>query len=129
MDTKKTLEFNRMLLNRKSELTRLKERNRRDQSEFLENGNPLGEDTADQAVYLTERDSLVRRGVGVATEMRAIDEALSRIASGHYGECVRCQEEITEARLKAVLWTLLCLSCQKEAEREVTRLSREVLIP
>ncbi|TSE35607.1 TraR/DksA family transcriptional regulator [Tepidimonas charontis] len=51
-------------------------------------------------------------------ELRAIDEALARIAAGTFGLCVDCGAEIPAARLHAAPTTLRCLACQARYERE-----------
>ena len=45
------------------------------------------------------------------TEITQIRAALKRIADGTYGECVRCGDDIAEARLDALPWTPLCRKC------------------
>jgi DnaK suppressor protein len=44
--------------------------------------------------------------------LRAIEAALARIDQGSYGVCTVCGEEISVARLKAVPWTSVCISCK-----------------
>jgi DnaK suppressor protein len=46
--------------------------------------------------------------------LRAIEEALARIAQGTFGVCDACQRPIAEARLKAVPWTRLCRDCKEQ---------------
>ena len=48
--------------------------------------------------------------------MAKITEALERIESGTYGICEECEEEISEARLKARPMTTLCIECKREQE-------------
>ena len=45
-----------------------------------------------------------------------IDEALLRVDQGSYGICDECEQEIAEARLKAVPFALLCIECQQREE-------------
>jgi DnaK suppressor protein len=45
-----------------------------------------------------------------------IDEALLRVDAGTYGVCDQCEQEIAEARLKAVPFALLCIECQQREE-------------
>jgi DnaK suppressor protein len=45
-----------------------------------------------------------------------IDEALLRVDAGTYGICDECEQEIAEARLKAVPFALLCIECQSREE-------------
>lgn len=46
--------------------------------------------------------------------IRAIDEALLRLENGKYGICTTCGKEISKARLEAVPWTRLCISCKEK---------------
>jgi RNA polymerase-binding transcription factor len=46
-----------------------------------------------------------------------IDQALEKIESGKYGICEKSGTKISEGRLKAVPWALLCKECQEEDER------------
>lgn len=47
-----------------------------------------------------------------------IDSALKSIEEGTYGECSDCGRIIAEARLKAVLFAKLCITCQEKEESE-----------
>jgi RNA polymerase-binding protein DksA len=56
-------------------------------------------------------------------EMQATaEEALNRLATGEYGQCVECEQPIALARLRALPFAVRCLSCQErvEQERELT---------
>ena len=48
--------------------------------------------------------------------MIKLQEALKRIENGTYGICEECEEEISEARLKARPMTILCIDCKREQE-------------
>lgn len=50
-----------------------------------------------------------------------IDEALKRIDDGVFGTCERCDESISEARIKAFPFTTLCIDCKAELESEERR--------
>lgn len=72
--------------------------------------NPDWEDLA------TEREGdevLEATGRAGASEIALIRAALRRIAQGSYGQCMRCGEEIPEARLNVLPWTPHCRSCAK----------------
>jgi DnaK suppressor protein len=57
--------------------------------------------------------------------LRKIDEALLRLQDGTYGMCSECEEEISEARLKALPFAVLCRDCQENAEEtEAARTAR-----
>ncbi len=45
-----------------------------------------------------------------------VDEALKFIDQGKYGICEDCGREIDPERLEAVLYTTLCIECQREEE-------------
>ena len=57
-----------------------------------------------------ERDTLIQ-----------IDEALQRIEAGTFGSCERCEEPISEARIKVFPFTTLCIDCKGELESEEHR--------
>ena len=57
-----------------------------------------------------------------ADTLAQIDEALLRLEDETYGKCAECEEEIAEARLKAVPFATLCRDCQ---EAEETRAAAE----
>jgi RNA polymerase-binding transcription factor DksA len=44
-------------------------------------------------------------------ELKRIDAALVRIENGTYGICLKCENEISEARLMAVPDAALCKTC------------------
>jgi len=46
--------------------------------------------------------------------LRAIDEALLRLEKREYGICTECGKKISKARLEAVPWTRLCISCKEK---------------
>ena len=47
-----------------------------------------------------------------------IEKALSRIESGTFGVCERCEEPIALKRLEARPVTTLCIRCKEEQERK-----------
>lgn len=49
-------------------------------------------------------------------EKQRIQTALSRLQSGDYGYCVKCDEDISEGRLRVDPATLICISCARNAE-------------
>jgi DnaK suppressor protein len=50
--------------------------------------------------------------------LQQIDEALDRIASGRYGICEECEEEIPYRRLKARPMSTLCVPCKTRQEED-----------
>lgn len=53
-------------------------------------------------------------------ELASIENALERMRTGHYGVCEQCGERIPMARLNALPYAILCIDCQREAERQGT---------
>ncbi len=53
-----------------------------------------------------------------ARELKQIEDALARIKAGHFGVCEQCSRPIKKARLKAIPFTTLCVSCKEEEEKE-----------
>ncbi len=53
-----------------------------------------------------------------ARELKQIEGALARIKAGHYGVCEQCSRPIKKARLKAIPFATLCVSCKEEEEKE-----------
>jgi DnaK suppressor protein len=49
--------------------------------------------------------------------LQLVNDALVRFDNGTYGLCLDCGKEIDAARLKAIPYTPLCLSCQSKRER------------
>ncbi len=58
--------------------------------------------------------------LGLVTEegrkIRLIDEALSRLKAGSYGECQDCEDQISEGRLEAIPYARLCVKCKSARE-------------
>ena len=46
--------------------------------------------------------------------LQAIEEALWRIEKGTYGICRDCNEAIAPARLAAIPWTRVCITCKEK---------------
>mgnify|MGYP003579927305 CR=1 FL=1 len=68
------------------------------------------------SLILTDRDR---------DKLAAIDDAPARVEDGSYGICESCESDIAEARLEALPFTRLCVSCQAEREKEAKTMKRE----
>ena len=73
-------------------------------------------DLADQASGNNEVHIQLKLKQTDAKILQAIDEALVRIEKGTYGVCRDCGEPVAEARLNAIPWTRVCITC-KEKQR------------
>nr|WP_237688007.1 TraR/DksA C4-type zinc finger protein [Sneathiella sedimenti] len=48
-----------------------------------------------------------------------IKAALERIEAGNYESCSSCGEQINEARLEALPYTTLCISCARKRSGKI----------
>ena len=79
----------------------------------MENNTRQG-DMADQASGNNEVHIQLRLKQTDAKILQAIDEALMRIEKGSFGVCKDCGEPIAEARLNAIPWTRVCITCKEK---------------
>ena len=75
--------------------------------------DPVSKDWEDQAVEREDSEVLQDLGNAGLKEMELVRAALARIEDGSYGICLRCGEEISEARLDAVPHAALCRDCAR----------------
>jgi DnaK suppressor protein len=54
-------------------------------------------------------------------ELGQIEEALSRMAEGKYGDCDECEKPIPLARLEALPYATHCIKCQVQVEKMGSR--------
>lgn len=78
--------------------------------------SPKPKDLGDQAIDL--EDDEVLEGIGRVSqkEVALLQNALAEIANGSYGFCKKCGGPISEARLQAVLYAVLCRDCAQIAQ-------------
>ena len=79
----------------------------------MENNTRQG-DMADQATGNNEVHIQLKLKQTDAKILQAIEDALQRIEKGTYGVCRDCGEPIAEARLHAIPWTRVCISCKEK---------------
>src|ERR1700688_4482725 len=79
----------------------------------MENNTRQG-DMADQASGNNEVHIQLKLKQTDAKILQAIEEALWRIDKGTYGVCRDCAEPIAEARLNAIPWTRVCITCKEK---------------
>ena len=60
-------------------------------------------------------------------QLRLIEEALDRLASGDYGICSGCECPIPPRRLEAVPWARYCVRCQERMDEAARSLSPGLL--
>ena len=79
----------------------------------MENNTRQG-DMADQASGNNEVHIQLKLKQTDAKILQAIEDALGRIDKGIYGVCRDCGEPIAEARLKAIPWAKVCITCKEK---------------
>lgn len=83
-----------------------------------------GMDTYDLASEERDREISFILNDREREKLQAIEEALERIDEGTYGMCESCESEIAPARLEAMPFSRLCVSCQAEREKEAKQQRR-----
>jgi DnaK suppressor protein len=80
----------------------------------MENNSGRQGDMADQASGNNETHIQLKLKQTDAKILQAIEEALWRIEKGTYGMCRDCGEAIAPARLNAIPWTRVCITCKEK---------------
>jgi len=75
-------------------------------------------DPTDRATQESDRTFELRIRDRERKLINKIQEALGRIEAGTFGICDVCEEDISEARLKARPVTTLCIDCKMEQEKK-----------
>lgn len=81
-----------------------------------EAGQDLDEHQGDAATEDMQRQTDLAHQDNVQQLLNQIEMALRKIEEGSYGLCGRCRQEIGEARLQALPWANLCVTCQGRVE-------------
>ena len=114
MDKKKVKLFRDRLLERRESLfSQVTEAELSSRERDLE----ATQDPADMAANAYTKELLISMSANDRRLLELIDEALARVESSEYGECVNCGEPVPEKRLDAVPWARYCLKCQDLQER------------
>ncbi|CUH52732.1 TraR/DksA family transcriptional regulator [Shimia sp. R11_0] len=92
-------------------LKRLSELDRRLHAIEAELDAPHSKDWDEAAVEHEGDEVLEGLGQSGQEEIRRIQAALQRLRDGDYGDCVKCGEEIAEARLNVLPDAPLCSAC------------------
>jgi DnaK suppressor protein len=80
----------------------------------MENNSGRQGDVADQAAGNNEVHVQLKLKQTDAKILQAIEGALRRIEEGTYGICRDCGEPIAPARLNAIPWTRVCITCKEK---------------
>ena len=79
----------------------------------MDNNSRQG-DMADQATGNNEVHIALKVKQTDAKILTAIEDALVRVDKGTYGTCRDCGEPIAQARLNAIPWTRVCITCKEK---------------
>jgi RNA polymerase-binding protein DksA len=69
------------------------------------------DDEIAQATYSVSRDMSAATLERERKTLTEVEAALKRMEKGGYGRCESCEAAISEARLRALPWARLCISC------------------
>lgn len=72
---------------------------------------PLTAHLEDQAIDLEDDEVLEGLGQANSKELQLLQAALKRIADESYGICAKCGDDISQARLDAVPYAMICRNC------------------
>ena len=75
------------------------------------------QDIADKAANSYTKEFLFSQSNNERFILQLVEEALERIKTGQFGECVACHEEVQQKRLEAVPWARHCISCQEKQDQ------------
>jgi DnaK suppressor protein len=74
------------------------------------------DDPADAGSASFERETAQSLSNHARNLLSQIDDAMRRMDAGTYGTCERCGEAIETARLEALPYATLCMSCKRRDE-------------
>jgi DnaK suppressor protein len=114
MDKKKVEYFKKRLLTKQEELLRSVTKTERDGRAA---DGEATQDIADKAVNSYTKEFLFHQSDENRRVLQLISEALDRMKSGAYGQCVACEEDVQQKRLEAVPWARHCIECQEKQDK------------
>ena len=114
MDKKKLDSFKKRLETRQQELRRMVSRTEQDGRTVDADS---AQDIADRAASSYTKEFLFHQSNNDRQLLQMVENALSRIREGTFGECISCGKEINPKRLEAVPWTRHCIECQEKLEQ------------
>ncbi len=116
MDKKKLDSFKKKLETRQQDLRRMVSRTEADGRSMDESS---AQDIADKAASSYTKEFLFHQSNNDRQLLQMVENALSRIREGTFGECISCGTEIGAKRLDAVPWTRHCIECQEKLEQGI----------
>jgi DnaK suppressor protein len=121
MEKKRLEQIKKKLETRQQELRRIVSRTEQDgRSADMD----TAQDIADRAANSYTKEFLFHQSNNERQQLLLVENALSRIREGVFGECVNCGADINSKRLEAVPWTRYCIACQEKLEKGTLEESR-----
>ena len=114
MDKKKLDYFKKKLESRQQDLRRMVTRTEHDGRSVDDDS---AQDIADKAASSYTKEFLFHQSNNDRQLLQMVENALSRIREGTFGECISCGKDINAKRLEAVPWTRHCIECQEKLEK------------
>ena len=114
MDKKKLDYFRKRLETRQQELRRTVSRTEQD-GRSVDEGS--AQDIADRAASSYTKEFLFHQSNNDRQLLQMVENALSRLREGTFGECISCGKDINPKRMEAVPWTRHCIECQEKLEK------------
>jgi len=106
--------FRRLLHERKRGLSDMYNRNKTYGRLTEDEGT---QDLADKASNAYTKEFLYSLSNTDREVLQKVDEALVRLETGGFGQCLECGAEINRKRLEAVPWASHCITCQEKREK------------
>ncbi len=75
-----------------------------------------GGDSADCAMDSTQEELSSQLAEVESRELGSIEDALTRIREGNFGDCESCEKPIPLARLQAIPHATMCIACARQEE-------------
>jgi DnaK suppressor protein len=75
-------------------------------------------DSIDNAFDSIEKETTFEATDNARNSLNEIDIALQKIEQGKFGVCEKCKKYISDARLKVLPTSRLCIKCQEKAEHK-----------
>ncbi|MGH9406871.1 MAG: TraR/DksA family transcriptional regulator [Terriglobia bacterium] len=113
MDKRQLESYRKRLVEKNEELLRMVSKSDHDGREADEEGT---QDVADKAANAYTKEFLFHQSDDNRQILALISDALERIRTGNYGNCLECHEEVQPKRLEAVPWARHCIECQAKQD-------------
>jgi DnaK suppressor protein len=114
MNKRQRESYRKKLVAKRDDVLQLVESARTSEKEGGSNDAP---DLGDRALSTVIRDLSYQLTASERDILRRIDDALQRIETGEYGNCVECGKKVQTGRLDAVPWARHCIECQEMQDR------------